>query len=133
MRLTLSKNLEPIRLEACAEIDRQAERVRTLFITPGSGQSMVYQQKRVEALKVIDDPNVDPSEVPHIASEAMMNGIGLEEQANIILTMAQQWTEVSSMIEVRRLAAKQAVRAARTEAEIDQAKQVDWSDIKALA
>jgi len=94
---------------------------------------MVYQQKRVEALKVIDDPNVDPSEVPHIASEAMMNGIGLEEQANIILTMAQQWTEVSSMIEVRRLAAKQAVRAARTEAEIDQAKQVDWSDIKALA
>ncbi|QIG75801.1 hypothetical protein EVC20_062 [Rhizobium phage RHph_Y2_17_1] len=118
--LRLTKNLEPLRVAAEKEIDVVAEGVRGLFITPGSGQSTVYTQKEKEAELVSADPNVDQAEIPHIVLEAEMNGITLLDQAAIILTMAYQWRELSSRIEVARLAGKGQVRAAETPAEIAQ-------------
>lgn len=132
MRLVLKKDLAHERVHAKKHIDEDAELVRSLFITPGSGQALVYQQKRAEAELVSSDPEINPALVPHIAREADLNGISLLDQAAIVLTMAHQWTEISSMIEERRLAAKAAIDAARTPAEIE-AVIVDWSDIKALA
>lgn len=118
---------------ATAMIDRSAEETRGYFITLGVGQSMVYQQKRVEAQAVIDNPAIDPAEVPHIACEATLNSVSMLDQANIIMAMSQQWTETSALIEQRRLAAKKAVASASTVDEIVAAQSVDWSDIIALA
>ncbi|QIG69263.1 hypothetical protein EVB78_061 [Rhizobium phage RHph_N1_15] len=118
--LRLTKNLEPLRVAAEKEIDTVAEGVRGLFITPGSGQLMVYTQKEKEAELVTADPNVSQAEIPHIVLEADMNGISLLDQAAIILTMAHQWRELSSGIEVARLAGKAQVRVAETPGEIQQ-------------
>lgn len=127
------EELARARKAALAEIDRSAEEVRGYFITLGAGQSMVYQQKRVEAEKVIANAAIDPADVPHIAGEATLNGIGNLEQAQIIMAMSEAWTDTSALIEQRRLAAKKAVSAATTLDAIEDAQLVDWSDIIALA
>jgi hypothetical protein len=104
--LRLTKDLTPLRTAAEQEIDATAEAVRGLFITSGSGQSMVYTQKEKEAELVTADPDVSPAIVPHIVLEAQLNGLTLLDQAAIVLTMAHQWRELSSHIEVARLAGK---------------------------
>ncbi|RWM27909.1 MAG: hypothetical protein EOR77_30790 [Mesorhizobium sp.] len=122
-------------LQALAKeyIDAQAENVRSRFITLGSGQAMVYQQKRLEAEAYMADPEIAPGEIPHLVREAALNDIPLFDQAVIVLTMAEQWKVVSSYIEDFRLAAKKAVALATTPAAIDVAKQIDWSPIMAFA
>lgn len=129
MRLELSTDLTPLRVAATARVDLSAGEVRKLFITDVPGQDMVYQQKLTEAEMVTADPAVPPAQVPHIASEAQLNGISLLDQAAIIVTMSHQWRQVSSVIEATRLAAKQAILDARSPAEIEAAANVDWSQI----
>lgn len=133
MKLSLAKNLEPLRANAVAKIDHDAEKVRSLFITTGAGQAMVYQQKLVEAELVMSNPDVDLLKVPHIVHEAQLNGISPQEQASIIIETAAAWRSISPMIEVRRLAAKKAVAVANSPAAIEAATHIDWSDIEALA
>ena len=129
MKLSLSKNLAPLRAQALLDIDAQAETVRGFFITPGSGQALVYDQKRAEAETYMADPAAQHSEIPHLVSEAAMNGISLFDQAVDYLTMRQMWLTISPAIEMRRLAAKAAVASAQTPAAIAVAGSIDWSDI----
>lgn len=128
--MLLSKNLTPLKAAAKVKIDAEAEAVRGQFITLGSGQAMVYMEKRLEAEDVCANPAMnDWAAVPHIGREAELSGISLLDQAAIILTMAEHWKGVSSMIEKIRLAAKNAVDAATNPAEIETAAAVDWSAI----
>ncbi|KQS84345.1 hypothetical protein [Rhizobium sp. Leaf383] len=126
MLLKLKKDLTPIRDAALARIDREAEATRGIFMTLGSGQAMVYDQKRDEAENFMRDQDINHGEIPHLVAEAAMNQITLFDQAVIYLTMRQQWLTVSPMIEDRRLAAKAAVSLAMTPAEIEAAATVDW-------
>ncbi|MBD9511643.1 hypothetical protein IB265_33345 [Ensifer sp. ENS10] len=135
MKLSVTKDLEPLKQQALSNIDANAEKIRGRYITLGSGQAMVYDQKRAEAEKFMVDYNVDlttpPSEIPHLTAESAMNGISLFDQAVIYLTMRQSWLTVSLIIEERRLVAKTAVMAAQSPAQIEQAADVDWSDLPA--
>lgn len=120
-RLSLSKNLTPLKDRACIEIDAAAEEIRGHYITLGPGQAMVYAQKEKEAEMVTANPAISPAEVPHIVQEAQAYGITLLDQAAIVLTMAKNWRDLSSGIETIRLTSKDQVRAATTPAGIDQA------------
>lgn len=133
MLLTLSKNLAPLKVDARRKVDLEAEKVRQFFITPGSGQAMVYREKQIEAEAVVANPSISVSEVPHIAAEAELNQITLLDQAAVILTMAHQWIQISVLIEERRLVAKATVDQATNPIEIEAAAEVDWSDILAMA
>lgn len=132
MRLDLRADLETKKAEALAKVDQEAEAVRLKFITPGSGQAMTYSEKRVEAQKVLDDPAIDAAEVPHIAAEAALNGLSNLDQAIAIMTVANQWTQASVAIEMKRMAAKTAIRSAGFVAAVREAADVDWSDILSL-
>jgi hypothetical protein len=101
-----AQGIEYERLSAARMIDETAEIVRSRYITLGSGQAMVYQQKKLEAELVAADAGINPSLVPHIAYEAGLNQIPLLDQAAIVLTMAEQWKMVSAYIEMARLGAK---------------------------
>lgn len=125
--LLLRKNLEPMKVAAHYDIDVAAGEVRKLYITATPGQEMLYQQKRAEAEMVCSNPEIDPVYTPHIAREALANGVSLLDQAAVVLTMANQWMVISSIIEDMRLAAKKAVTAATTPAEIKQAATIEWS------
>lgn len=133
MHLNLSKNLEPLKTEASAHIDREAERIRGRYITRGSGQAMIYDQKRREAEEFMRNPEISDGEIPHLVAEAAKNEISKYDQAVIYLTMRQQWLTISLIIETKRLAAKAAVMAAQTPAEIEAARVVDWNELAVLA
>ncbi|OWZ90491.1 hypothetical protein B9J07_28305 [Sinorhizobium sp. LM21] len=133
MKLSVNKDLTPLREAAISRIDAFAEQTRNRYLSPGAGQSMVYDQKRREAETFMAAYNanepIPESDLPHLIAEAARNGIPLLNQAIVYLTMRQLWLTVSPMIEDRRLMAKAAVMAAQSPAEIDQAVIIDWSDL----
>ncbi|QWY83362.1 hypothetical protein [Rhizobium phage RHph_X3_2] len=118
-RFSVTKNLDPLKVTACAQVDRMAETCRGKYITPGAGQAMVYVQKEKEAELLMADPNVSEDLIPHIVTEATVANITLQAMANIILTRAAQWRMVSPPIEVTRLTTKQQIMAATSPVEID--------------
>ncbi|WP_210339127.1 hypothetical protein [Ensifer sp. ENS04] len=131
-RLSLSKNITALRLAATMAIDTAAEQERGKYLTLGSGQAMVYDQKRREAEEFIANPEISDGEIPHLVAEAAKNQISKYDQAVIYLTMRQQWLTISPIIETKRLAAKSAVAAAQTPTEIEQAQIIDWTELAIL-
>ena len=91
-------------------VDMAAENERAKYITLGSGQAMVYQQKELEATQLINDINqgvtIVDNNYPHLAAEIGTTGPTVEDVANVIVTMAQQWRMISAQIEGARLKAK---------------------------
>ena len=131
MKITATKSLVALRRAAYVQIDTEAGNVRRNFITIAPGQDSVYQEKRLEADKVVANPAIAATEVPHIAAEAQMNGVQNLTQAANIIVRSKAWAKISSMIEIKRLAAKKAVAAATTPSAIDQATVIDYSDVLA--
>ena len=131
MKINLAKNLQPIKESALANIDAQAERIRSEFITLTPGQVMIYALKEKEAESVCSDPGINPAYVPHIASEAGLAGISLLDQAAIVLSMANNWRNVSSVIEGERLSRKDLIRKASNPGEIAAVEIIDWSKVLA--
>lgn len=131
-RIVINKQVEinRVRAELVSRIDSEAEMIRGRFITLGSGQSMVYAEKRREAEAYMADNDIDLDEIPHLAAEAAMNEIPIAEQAQIVLTMAEQWRAISAAIEMKRLGAKKAVAEAQTLTALA-AITWDWSDVSA--
>lgn len=132
-RLSLSKNITALRLAATMAIDAAAEQERGKYLTLDLGQAMVYDQKRREAEEFMRNPEISDGEIPHLVAEAAKNEISKYDQAVIYLTMRQQWLTISPIIETKRLAAKAAVMAAQTPAEIEAARVVDWNELAVLA
>ena len=121
MKLSLNKDLAPLKAAAIALVDQQAGEVRSRYITVAPGQEMVYLEKRQEAERYIANPSIAPDDILHLTREAALNGITVMDQAEIVLTMARQWKQVSGPIEDMRLSAKKAIDAATTPAEIEAA------------
>lgn len=129
-------DLPQAKLHAAQTIDQRAEDIRGKFITLGAGQAMVYQQKMAEAELVLaaDDPEgVSASIIPHVSQEASRTGQSQFDTALTIFSLAETWKQVSAHIECLRLAAKEAVNAAQSKPEIDEAATVDWSPILVYA
>ena len=126
MRLTLNKDLAPLRTAAKARVDAEAEQARLVVITPGSGQAMVYAQKYEEAVAFLADPTLTPNEVPHIFREVGITGDDPWQVAQVVVNMRHQWQLVSSSIEGARLEAKKRIDEAHTPAAIEAAAMIDW-------
>lgn len=114
------RSLEEIRAEALARIDAEAERERGRYITPGSGQAMVYLAKENQARACLDAQEPDPQDYPLLACT-----VGIErhpqtgavaqdvtEVAQIVLAVALEWAQVAAAIEAVRLSTKAAAEAA---------------------
>jgi hypothetical protein len=108
---------------AKAQVDAAAEDARLRFLTPGSAQAMVYGQKEAEARALMAviaaGTSIDPATYPHLSAEVGVTASSLEAVAAVVLAMAQQWLQISAMIEGRRLAAKVSIGAARDLGAID--------------
>lgn len=123
MRMTLAKDLAPLKADALRRIDAAAEQARAAWITPGSGQALVYQAKAEEAARylALPEPPADLSTYPLIAAEAGLTAPTPEALARLWLDLAGQWTQAAAAIERTRLAAKRAVGEAQTPADIEAA------------
>ena len=137
MRFDIQSDLATIKKQLMAQVDAEAGFARQQFISTGAGQEMVYDAKKTEAELLVADPdkgaNVPDSETPHLTREAATNGISRYDMAVIVLTIRHQWAQVSPLIEDRRFVTKAKIAAAKTVPEARAAKEVDWSDISALA
>ena len=109
--------LEVVKDRALTRIDAAAEAERVKYLTPGSGQAMVYQQKQAEAHAWQTNPS---GTYPHLSAEIGITGATLAEVAQTVLAMEAGWTHVSAAIEGTRLAAKAVVRLCKTPEEVEQ-------------
>jgi hypothetical protein len=120
-------DLDALRAEATAQVDRSAEAFRMQFITPGFGQVMAYQQKLEEARAKIDNPSIADANIPHIVAEAEATSMSKIDKANEIVATFSAWQSISAGIEAKRMAAKKAISESTTAEAIAVAGQVDWA------
>lgn len=109
--------LERIKESAFTRIDTAAEAERAKYITPGSGQAMVYQRKLAEAGALLSGSD---GSFPHLEAEVGVTAPTLKAVAEVVLTMEEQWVHISAVLEGTRLIAKSLVRKATTPEEIEQ-------------
>lgn len=114
----------------CAQIDAQAEAIRSRFLTAGEGQALTYLAKQQEAQALALDPQA-PAVI--LRAEAAALGVPVEQVATQIRTAAGTWTAAMAAIEaIRRLAKKQITEAENLSA-MKLAATVDWSPVDAIA
>ncbi|MCX7370937.1 MAG: hypothetical protein NTW56_00605 [Alphaproteobacteria bacterium] len=99
-------------------VDSAAETARLRYITPGTGQAMVYLAKEEEARAVLALQGPPTAgEYPLLEADV---SIGAAESvvaaAQTVATLASQWRRVAAEIETIRLGAKAAITAATDEA-----------------
>lgn len=121
-------DLDAVKVEAVAKVDRAAEAYRMNFITPGFGQVMTYQQKLAEARAYLADTSIEDSAIPHVVAEAAATGQSKQEVADEIVATFDSWQALSAVIEGKRMAAKAAIAAAETVEAVNAAANVSWSD-----
>ena len=124
---SLPLDLELVRADLRAKVDADAENVRALFITTGSGQALSYQRKEAEARAWTDGDA--PETAPFLAAEAAALGIGITALAATVIAQADAWVAVGSIIEGARIGAKAAIGAADNLTNLAAAATVDWEGI----
>lgn len=109
-------------------IDTSAEQARLRYITPGTGQAMVYLAKEDEAKAVLALQGAVPTNVYRLLEADVAVGIAADvtAAAQQVITLAAQWRAVAAMIEGVRLGAKAAITAAPDEAGARAAAHVQW-------
>jgi hypothetical protein len=101
-------------------IDQTAEAVRLQYVTPGSSQSMVYQEKGDEAADyVANGYPADLSSYPFIQAEVNATGKTATEASDDILTQKSAWIVVGAAVEEVRIGGKMNIDAAADEAEVE--------------
>lgn len=111
MKVTLSRDLDRMRAEALAAIDAAAE------AEAEAGKAAAHAKKRAEAAAFA----AGGAAGPFLTAETTATGADITALARTILEKAAADDARRAAIEARRIAAKQAVRAAQTPAEIDRA------------
>lgn len=123
MKIQVGPSLAEFKEQMKAKVDAEAEAFRHRFITPGSGQAMVYLRKEQEALDWLDDNN---AAAPHIAAEAQATGRTMQEMAELVVQTAEAWRQLSPQIEALRQYHKGLIDAATSITEASSASEVQW-------
>jgi len=126
MRLDLGPSLSALQAMLAAQVDADAEAARLLWITPGSGQAMTYEQKRIEAERMASDPEPQPEAYPMLSAEVGITADTLAAVGALVRGRVAVWTVIAAQIECLRLQAKAAVMAATNAADARAAAVVPW-------
>lgn len=107
---------------ARAAVDAAAEAARLTWITPGSGQAMVYQAKVEEAADLVGRGGGNAEDYPLLAASIGIEGATVADVAAAVLAVRAQWLALAAAIERARLGAKHALDAlaeGATQADVD--------------
>lgn len=114
--------LEEAKVRAEREIDLAAERIRSKYISPGTGKMGTYMQKNEEAKDLMRDvaqgkePNLD--KYPIIKAEAEYGLRTPLQIAQDILETAELWYMITAQIEGLQMVSKQTMREMETVEEV---------------
>ena len=112
--IQLDQQLLNTKKNLCSKVDAIAEQIRLKYLTPGSGQSMVYQEKAIEALAIQNDSNPTNDKYPVLAASLGIEGSSLLDVANLVLSVRSTWVTIATAIETTRLGGKANINAAMT-------------------
>lgn len=126
-------DLEPIRASLRARVDAEAERVRCMYVTPGSGQAMEYEAVKAELLHydavIAAEGDPRPEDYPFVAADAAARGLSLAASFDEVRAARDAWAVAGSRIRAARLAAKAAIAAAATLSALAAASAIDWQSV----
>lgn len=130
--MTSNPNFNRLRAMLRNNISTGAEETRKLFITPGEGKMMSYQEKRMEAHRWTSNPVGDPHVVvPIIAGEAETVGKPLQAVIDEVLGLEAYWIQGERLINNAEMGAKHVIDQAEKLPAIVNAANVDWTGIAA--
>lgn len=122
-RIRAGKNI-PLRRElAIISVEDKANEVRARFATPG--KHVIYDKKLQEGQRYIalvdaGTPPSDLSEFPYLSREIGLTSPTPLELAHLWVGMNEAWTQISALIEEISLRGKAEIRAAKSQAELDE-------------
>ena len=126
--------LEQRKADRIKEVNAKIGAVREEYITPIPGQEMIYSAKEEEAkaFNAITPRPTDLSGFPFLEAEIGITAPSAQELADLWVQMAADWRTIGPLLEQLRLGTIEAVRAATTVAEIEQAMADLMSSLEAL-
>jgi hypothetical protein len=125
MKLNLTKDIEPQRVNARARINHAVEAFRTTYLTPGAAQAMVYGEKNAEIQRYRDAVarGETPAEddYPYAMIDARLYGMSLDNGIAFLEFFGDQWRRLAPRTEELRRAGLVAIDNAKSERAIDEA------------
>jgi hypothetical protein len=119
-------DINAVRATMLAKVDAEAEGVRSLFITPGSGQAMTYWALQAEAAAYLAGST---EATLFLDAEAEATGITKAELASVVAANAAQWAVIGSKINAARRKAKKTIAEDTNIAAIHAASKIDWNSV----
>lgn len=121
-RIHGSKNMSLRRERGAVSLEEKANEVRARFATPG--KHVIYDKKLQEAQRYIEamasnKPPTDLKKFPYLRREVGLTAPTPLELAQLWVGMNAAWDEVSPLIEEISLRGKYAVKAAKSQEEVD--------------
>jgi len=104
---------------ALDRVDGIASNKRAQYISGGTGQELIYNEKSKQAEDFKNAGYTNPENYPFISMEAEALGYTPQEVADTIITNRVAWIQLGATIEAARLAAKQSIRDAVAISEIE--------------
>lgn len=109
--------LEQIKKNFSDLIDIQAEERRSKYLSPGVGMAMTYQEKKDQAVAVLQMGETDANalanhgavEFPTLSASVPLEAPNLYAAAQLVISKYEQWAALSRVIETTRLAGKKAI------------------------
>jgi hypothetical protein len=101
--------LDDLKARAKNDIDEGAGTIRGRYITSVRGQPETYMIKEAEAKAYLKASNPLASEYPMLAAEIGINGDTMADVATMIVSKANEWRQLASVIENIRLSKKKAI------------------------
>jgi hypothetical protein len=115
----LWSDLGALKTKSKGRIDKSAEAARSRVITVGSGQAMTYIRKAEAARLFIAGVALTDAQTLRLQDEATRLSITIEEAAQQIVMIADQWEAIDAQIDSMRLSSKAAIDAAISGTEVD--------------
>ncbi|WP_126456742.1 hypothetical protein [Sulfuriflexus mobilis] len=103
--------LAALQKQGKARVDAAAEQARMQFITPGSGQAIVYELKRAELMAYEAAGSPVATDYPLMNERATRKGMTLAQVATEWRAKVDVWTGYAAQIEGLREGAKEAIDA----------------------
>jgi hypothetical protein len=116
-RVKSERPLDEVKAELIVRVDADAEAVRLKYITGGVGQAMTYQEKKDQALAVLQMGETDANalanngavEFPTLSASVPLEAPNLYAAAQLVIGKYEQWAALSRVIETTRLAGKKSI------------------------
>jgi hypothetical protein len=112
-------DLGALKTRSKRRVDNMAETARTRVVTPGSGQAMTYLRKADAARMFLANEPLSDAQAQRLSDEAARMDTTIEEAAQALVALADQWEAIDATIDNLRLTTKADIDAATTGLEIE--------------